>query len=100
MVCRGSYLSRFIGQEVAPGLSCERSLVAVASPGLFPQPLWISVRREANSVSVWHGSLECQGPARGPGPRTPDYRSSEAPGHNLIVCPLALAPCSLPAASC
>src|SRR5262249_22767484 len=29
-----------IGQEVAPGLS---RLVAVASSGLFPQPLWISV---------------------------------------------------------
>src|SRR5688500_3564631 len=29
------------GQEVAPGLS---RLVAVASAGLFPQPLWISVR--------------------------------------------------------
>ena len=39
----------------------------MASPGLFPQPLWISVRREANSVSVWHGSLECQGHFRGPG---------------------------------
>ncbi len=33
----------FIGQEEAPGLS---RLVAVASKGLFPQPLWISVRSE------------------------------------------------------
>ena len=47
-VYRGSYLSRFIGQEVAPGLS--RGLVAVASSGLFPQPLWISVRSERELI--------------------------------------------------
>ena len=60
-VCRGSYLSRFIGQEVAPGLSCERGLVAVASSGLFPQPLWISVRAGANLGIVVKGRQGCQG---------------------------------------
>jgi len=33
----------FIGQELAPW-RCRR--VAVASSGLFPQPLWINVRGE------------------------------------------------------
>ena len=38
----------------------------MASPGLFPQPLWISARREANSVSVWQGSFGCQETNRDP----------------------------------
>ena len=59
-VSRGPYLS-LVGQEVAPG-RCR--LVAVASSGLYPLPLWISAAGQrqmrtyrANGISRSVGSL-------------------------------------------
>src|SRR6266571_8995603 len=47
----------FIGQELAPW-RCRP--VAVASSGLFPQPLWINVRASANLKRVGQHGLACQ----------------------------------------
>jgi hypothetical protein len=43
------------------GASTQKSLVAVASTGLFPQPLWISARRETNLSILVNAGRGCQG---------------------------------------
>src|SRR5262249_8392663 len=57
-----------IGQDVAPGLA---RLVAVASSGLFPQPLWISVCSAADAHSVVEENRVCQLDRRQPAGREP-----------------------------
>ena len=84
-VYRGSYLSRFIGQEVAPGHS-RKGLVAVASSGLFPQPLWISVRSEGEPHRAYGtaGGLSMSGLCSGLGTRGLGTRDS-ATGWELAI---------------